>query len=398
MTDKIRIFCVDDDEVNRLMLEGALSEYECILLESGRNCLKSARATAPDLILLDVDMPEMGGLETCRQLRELPELAHIPVIFLSSHDTLEDRLNGYTAGGDDYLCKPFENDELIAKVKASLARKVMLDNARRDAKEAALSISDIMTTMGEMSTVVNFFQNTFSCRSYDALAQRIIDAHSTLGLDVVIELRVDEKRLHYSSNGTESPLEESVFEYIRSKGRLVNCGQRAAVNYPRLTIIIRNMPTHDPELQGRIRDHIALIAQGADSKVKALKSELLLKSQREELIQIVTRMEQTINEVESDYKQQQGLSGSIFTTVINTLEDSFMSLGLTEQQEQFQRNIIMEAERQSNDLYDAGLALEERFTEILQQIQQTLQQTALDEDDEGGDESDDMEADAVTLF
>jgi hypothetical protein len=248
--------------------------------------------------------------------------------------------------------------------------------------------------MGEMSTIVNFFQNTFSCKSYDSLAKRVIQAHETLGLDVVMEFRADQSKRHYSTTGTETPLEESVFEYIRTKGRLVNCGHRAAVNYPNITIIIRNMPTHDPELQGRIRDHIALIGQGADSKIKALKSELLIKAQHEELIQIVSQMEKTIHEIDSDYKRQQGLSGSIFTSVVHSLEDSFMSLGLTEQQEEHQRNIIHTAEEQSSNLYEAGLALEERFTEILSKIHTALEHSVIEEDEE----EDEHEGESISLF
>ena len=136
MSNGVTIHCVDDDKSNRLLLKKILQAYECILLESGQACLDAVQVNPPDLILIDVIMPDLGGLDTCKKIREEAEYCHIPIIFLSSNHSIEYRLEGYTAGGDDFVGKPFDADELLAKVKASLKRKSILDTARKEAKAA----------------------------------------------------------------------------------------------------------------------------------------------------------------------------------------------------------------------------------------------------------------------
>ncbi len=398
MSSQTTIHCVDDDESTRALLLEALKEYHCLALDSGAASLAAAAENPPDLVLLDVQMSGMDGLQTCRKLRESPELHDIPVMFLSGNDTLEERLDGYAAGGDDYLAKPLEPEELRAKVRAALKRKERLDRARQDAHAATLSVSEIMATMGEMSTVVSFFQNTFTVRSYEVLARRIIQAHETLGLDVLMEFLVDDERLHFSTTGEESPLEASVFEYVRSKGRLVDCGQRAAVNFPQITIIVRNMPQDNLEFRGRIRDHIALIAEGADAKIRALQSDLLIKQQRGELFKIISELESTVAEVQSDYNDQQQLSEIIFAAAVSQLEDSFLALGLTEQQEDYQRAIIDMAEEKNRNLYAAGLSLEGRFSAILDTIHNTQQQCCGVDEAEDSEDENDLAGEAVVLF
>lgn len=76
----------------------------------------------PDLIILDIMMPDLNGYEVCRRLRRKPTMAQRPIMMLTAQDSLEERINGLEAGADDYMCKPFEAAELQARVKALLRR------------------------------------------------------------------------------------------------------------------------------------------------------------------------------------------------------------------------------------------------------------------------------------
>ena len=227
------------------------------------------------------------------------------------------------------------------------------------------------------------------------MANQIIAAHENLGLDIAIEFmlsQVDKK--YYCAGDQGTPLEESVFDYVRNKGRLIDFGERTVVNYPNLSIIVRNMPVGDSSLHGRIRDHIALIAQGADAKVVSLKAELALKEQRKALIKIINQIEESVSGIDRDYRQQQTMSEDILSSVGQTIEESFMQLGLTEQQEEFQRSIILLAEEKTKHLYTAGLELDEKFSSILTQIQETLELSLVEDDEPEEEET----IDAVALF
>jgi DNA-binding response OmpR family regulator len=115
---------VDDErsilDVIRRRLES--EGYEVITARDGEEALKVALAWGPDIAILDVIMPKMDGLELCRRMREQPELAGLPVLFLTSRESVEDRIRGFEAGADDYLPKPFDLRELSLRIRALLRR------------------------------------------------------------------------------------------------------------------------------------------------------------------------------------------------------------------------------------------------------------------------------------
>jgi len=118
-----RILVVDDDPDVAKSIENSLRKhYKVFVVYSGIEAIKEARRHPPDLIVLDVRMPDMDGLETCEQLRLDPTLADIPILFLTALGRPEDRVAGLKVGGDDYLTKPFNLEELQLRIKAILRR------------------------------------------------------------------------------------------------------------------------------------------------------------------------------------------------------------------------------------------------------------------------------------
>ncbi len=116
------LLLVDDDDNLRSMLDAALSHhgFDVTATDNGREALALATPTWPDLVVLDVMMPDLDGFEVCRRLRS--EGNKVPVLFLTARDAIEDRVRGLTLGGDDYLVKPFSLNELVARVQALLRR------------------------------------------------------------------------------------------------------------------------------------------------------------------------------------------------------------------------------------------------------------------------------------
>lgn len=113
------ILIVDDNAASRETLESILTaeNYTLQMAEDGFQALHKADALHPDLILLDVMMPGMDGFEVCRRLRTTPGLAEIPVILLTALDDTASRLEGLEAGADDFISKPFDRQELRARVR-----------------------------------------------------------------------------------------------------------------------------------------------------------------------------------------------------------------------------------------------------------------------------------------
>ena len=118
-----RLLLVDDVPANLdvlcALLEGA--DYRISIAPDGAIALRLAAQTAPDLILLDVVMPEMNGFEVCRRLKQDPKTEHIPVIFITAENQTEGVVEGFEAGGVDYIAKPFQDAEVLVRVKTHLS-------------------------------------------------------------------------------------------------------------------------------------------------------------------------------------------------------------------------------------------------------------------------------------
>ena len=132
-----RLLLVDDEDNLRSMLEAALrhSGFEVHPAANGRDALEAVPQVRPDLIVLDVMLPDLDGFDVCQRLRSTGD--RTPVLFLTARDATEDKVRGLTMGGDDYLVKPFSLDELVARIHAVLRRT-------GNAKEGAvLSCADL---------------------------------------------------------------------------------------------------------------------------------------------------------------------------------------------------------------------------------------------------------------
>jgi two-component system, OmpR family, response regulator len=117
-----RLLLVDDEDNLRSMLQAALRHmgFDVHPVASGREALEAVHTVRPDLIVLDVMLPDLDGFEVCRRLRN--DRVHAPVVFLTARDASEDAVRGLTLGGDDYVVKPFSLEELVARINAVLRR------------------------------------------------------------------------------------------------------------------------------------------------------------------------------------------------------------------------------------------------------------------------------------
>lgn len=135
----MRILAVDDDRNNLKMLDFLLREegYEVITADNGRTALELLDTRHPDLVILDVMMPHMDGLEVCRRIRQSMD---VPIIILSAKGETTDKVLGLELGADDYLPKPFEPSELLARVRAVLRRSEI---ATFDDTQVAVAVSGL---------------------------------------------------------------------------------------------------------------------------------------------------------------------------------------------------------------------------------------------------------------
>jgi len=139
MHDPPLVLAVDDTPENLEILRVRLESqgYEVAEAADGLEALDRARELEPDLILLDIMMPRLDGIETVRRLKQDPELRCIPVILVTAKADTKDVVLGLDAGGDDYLTKPFEHSALLARVRSMLRQKALHDKVQEQARDLA---------------------------------------------------------------------------------------------------------------------------------------------------------------------------------------------------------------------------------------------------------------------
>ena len=139
-----RILVVDDDLSVAATIDRLLHSrgHETVVVHNGQDAIDAARETKPDLVVLDVMMPGMDGIEACKILRSDLETAHLPIIFLTARAMIDDKIEGFEAGADDYLTKPFDIQELALRVRA-LLRRVQMVAVQPEQDDPILAVGDL---------------------------------------------------------------------------------------------------------------------------------------------------------------------------------------------------------------------------------------------------------------
>ncbi|MBL8147149.1 MAG: response regulator [Anaerolineae bacterium] len=253
MAEKILVV---DDDIDSLKLIGLMLQrngYEVSAASAGNQALSKASLEHPDLVILDVMMPDMSGLEVCRRLRQAPETKQIPIIMFTAKTLIDDKVAGFEAGADDYLTKPTHPAELASRVKTMLARGATQKPAPGTSKgitigvvgakggvgttSVALNIAAARLAAGENPIIVDYRMGIGSLGLSLGLAKsqglasvlthlpqeiqpRVIDnalATHTSGLRALLaSARPDEALIQYSLDN-----EQAVLRALRSMSRLV---------------------------------------------------------------------------------------------------------------------------------------------------------------------------------
>ncbi|UCV12482.1 response regulator [Dechloromonas denitrificans] len=335
MDAALRVYAVDDDQLILDILTGILDGF-CQLetFSSGDLCLKRVAEQKPDLFLLDVSMPEIDGYALCRHLKEDWDTQDVPVYFVSGHDDIETRLICYEAGGDDFIIKPFEPAELQRKLAVAgrlLAEKKALHEQAGYAQKTAMSA---MVSMGELGVVLQFLSKSFACATADELAAAVLEAMQQYDLQAAVQFRLGGEVLSVSQNGVNLPLEVSVLNHVQHSGRIFHFKSRCVFNYGQVTLMVNNMPVDDADRCGRIRDNGALLAEGAEARLRAIELEILTQRRRSGIESALPRLHDTLDAVQSNYRRNCFSLTQVMIEFQEALMKSYVHLGLTEDQEE----------------------------------------------------------------
>ncbi|VAX10352.1 hypothetical protein MNBD_GAMMA26-1516 [hydrothermal vent metagenome] len=375
MDTRLHILAIDNESFNLNIIETLLDgDYKTSVATTGEEGLKKAVASSPDLILLDVCLPGVSGLEVCRQLKSNPATETIPVVFVSACNSEKERLAGYAAGGQDYLCKPFNHQELKAKIDLILAIHQHFKRIRQDVQSATSMAMAAMSSTGELGVALHFLRESFACNCFNSLAQLVLDALSQYGLSGAVQLRTRDCNITQSHDGTVPTLELEIFDLVAdTESRIHSFGTRAIFNYGSALILVKNMPLGTPELNGRHRDNLALLTEGTEARAKALQLQLDVNKKQALLWQVIDNMEKTLSDIGSRQEGQLDKQSKLMDGLTEQLEEIFHGLNLMASEEDRVAEAVTAAIQPITDMYKDSLTLSQRIEEIVANVRNVLE-------------------------
>jgi CheY-like chemotaxis protein len=372
MSHKALILCVDDEPVNLVILHELLQDrYELTIAKSGEGCLQQVAVQTPDLILLDVNMPDLDGLETCERLKSDPETAEIPIIFVSALASQDELMAGYEAGGDDYITKPFSEEILQKKIEIVLASQQRKQELKKISDKAVEALMNNLSTTDELGMVVRFLHQCQSADTLDELARNVFDCLRQFELDSSLLMLDEPENRVWFSDDIDRPMESQILESLRGQDRVVSFGTRLAINSDHVTVLVRNLPTTVEQVD-RVREHLSIMIEGLDTRIQAMQSQTLLDQRREVLHRVLTAAREHLGRLDETSKQQRARSAEIVTDMGKELERSLLKLDLSARQEAALKKIIDSAAEQTAEVYDEGMKIGEKLQEIMDELSSVL--------------------------
>ena len=326
-----KIYVVDDEDINLDLMQGILEDdYEVECFCNGNSFLEKFQEIQCDLVLMDVEMPGLSGLQVCQKLQDIDD--ECPVIFISTRSSNEERLEGYSVGGHDYIIKPCDPKELMAKIAIILDQQEQyqaLDNTRQEIFDGFMEAA---TGSGEQGVLLQFAVAVFNVSDYQKLAELIISTLQQLGeLNAGVLIHGPDQDLSYSNKGPCPPMEEEIMAMLVEKGRIYNFNNRTQINEKNVSVLIKNMP-EDEKTSGRMLDHIPLLLRIASACVDNIDTSRNLTSSLK-VIETVQNVCGQLDTSEGELRKSVGNFITITEDEFQRMDNEMQFLSLSEEQE-----------------------------------------------------------------
>ena len=368
------ILVVDDDKITHAFIKRALNfKYELIASFSGEQGLAELEKKLPDIVLLDVEMPGMNGYEVCEKIRANSKTTDLPVIFLSGRSELRDRMQGFEAGADDYIVKPFHPEDLIAKINLLIQYRQRRQELSLQVEEARKTAFIAISSSSDLGQAINFIEKTHVLRDFDQLARAFFTVTQSMSLKCTMMIKGTEGNLFYSSShNSVSPMESELIAALAAEKRFYDFDCRTQINYPNISLLIKNMPLDDMERYGRIKDFFPAMLSTADIKIEQIHSQQAVATQMNETRDAIAVVAELLETIKAELESNQKQSVKIMRNMLMELDKNLPRMALDEDQEQYILDRVDRAIEEAHQAISANQQINQSFQAVLESLQELL--------------------------
>lgn len=360
--DRVNLLVVDDDPQYQVLFFETFSDtYQVAVANSVADARQLFATHQPKLLVLDVILPDGSGVDLCREFTEQYGKDSFSTIFISGKDDVDVRLEAYSAGGVDFLQKPFSMVDLVAKLARAAGSQQEQQQMQTRSDELRSAALGSMREAAHYGDVVQFMKNLFQAHDEHAIGGELFRFMRNKQLTCSVQFRSPQSRLCLNQDGrTCSPMEINIFELLHDRGRIQDFNQRTIFNDHHVSVLIKNMPDEDDE-RGRIKDYMAALIEGLEARFTDILRRRTLESVSGELNTLARELGQNLADDKARNREMMEKASL-------DLQMSFHLLELTEEQEAHITRII---ESMHNNAEESEISAE-RTSERVQNLVELL--------------------------
>ena len=374
-TMALQLLIVENGNASYEQLRKACANgFEIHHANTGMAALAYLEHLKPDIVVINVEMPDIHGHEICQAYKE--QLPQCYILCISKHDNRAAHIAAYEAGADDFIQHPFETGDLQQKLQRFKRHYEAIQELQSSVKNATDTALQAISNTAELGTLINFFKKSSLASNKADLLAALVQTASQFNLQVAAQIHHNGQFCTLNSNGRSSPLEEHMLQTLaQDSQRIYEMGKRLIINFPRIILQVKAMPTEQPELCGRLRDHIAILVEAAENRFDGILNEEQIRGQQALTLNAIGLIQASIQKLEEEYRQQAGSSMRLFTELQDKFEQKMVYLGLTDSQENALFDMISHSLQEATQIYDQGLSLDDEFSHVIATLLYLTQQS-----------------------
>jgi response regulator of citrate/malate metabolism len=326
MASKLFIYLVSADEpfIGRIR-DRLAQEVDFNIHRTAASCRAALSHRRPDLIILDTNLPEDSGFALHRELADDFDTGDIYQLLLCAADCVA--REGYAA--QDQLIRPV-SDELFWRKLEQLRKLFEKDAATREQMAYAQSVAfTSMSSMGELGVVMQFLSKSFACATIQSVTELAVESLRQYELEGAIYALWEGDGLIRTTDGGELPERyRTLIDQRRTLGRLLEIDRNLSVNYDHVSLLVTNLPESDPQRVGRIRDNLATLAEGIESRIQGLLlvHDNILKQQG--IRYAVWEIRESVKNLNERQAADLNNTSVLTNRVIDEFEEAFLHMGM----------------------------------------------------------------------
>ncbi len=343
------------------------AQYEAVI--------EKAKELDPFLIILDIDDKNSNRLKCCQLLSSTPEFKNTPIIIATLNHSIEERILGYEAGAYGYLEFPLDLHHLKNKIAAFIRHDETATQMSSEVKMATETALSAMVGNNELGQAIRFVEKTYAINSFNGIAESFFGVTNTLDLKCVIFIKSAEGDHYFSSENNVLPIESELLQRMHEDAdRFVDLNQRTLIFYPRISILIKNMPLDNMEQYGRIKDLLPSMLGAADARVVSLDTAEALTRQTDSVSSTFEQVRDTLAAVSMDFSDNQKKNMETMSKMLSELDYHIPGMGLEEDQEAYLLKRISEAVTDASEIKESNKKLHNSFATISMLLDHLSQQ------------------------